>query len=50
MSSVPGRIFFLSPKLSTSHAPRLHLLVPQGRHGSNGNGASEIVRRELCRL
>jgi hypothetical protein len=45
-----GKIFFLSPKLSASHPPRLHLLVPQGRHGGDSNGASEIIRRELCGL
>jgi hypothetical protein len=46
VSGVSSKFFFLSPKLSTSHPPRLHLLVPQGRHGGDRNGASEIIRRE----
>jgi len=49
MSAMSGRIF-LFPKLRTSHAARLHLLMPQSGHGGDGNGASEIVRRELCGL
>jgi hypothetical protein len=48
MSSMSVRIFFLT-KLSASHPPRL-LLVPQGRHGGDSNGASEIIRRELSGL
>jgi hypothetical protein len=48
MSAMSGRIFVF-PKLSASHPARLHLLMPQSRHGGDGNGASEIVRRELRR-
>lgn len=50
MSAMSGRVFFI-PKLPASHTlPRLHLLVPQGRHSGDGNGASEIIGRELCGL
>jgi hypothetical protein len=47
---VSRRIFLFCPKLTTSHPPRLHLLMPQGRHGSDSNGASEIIRKELTGL
>jgi hypothetical protein len=50
VSGVSSRIFFLSPKLSASHPPRLHLLVPQGGYGGDSNGASKIIRRELSGL
>jgi hypothetical protein len=49
VSTVSCRIF-LVPKLPTSHPPRLHLLVPQGGNRGNGDGASEIISRELSGL
>jgi len=45
MPAVSGRVFLVSKP--APHSPGLHLLVPQGRNGSDGNGASEVIGGNL---
>jgi hypothetical protein len=47
---VSGVFIMIFVFYSSLHPARLHLLVPQSRHGGDGNCTSEIIRRELCRL
>ena len=49
MPAMPRRVFVISPELHASHVASL-LLKPQRGYGSDCNGASEIIRGDLCGL